>query len=231
MRIVSFAGAGATQSASLSQHFALEIYAFAAFGADYPGTLEAGQVFRLDFYLYPFLVEEDFFGELCVGFLLAGVFGHFWEHFAGGLFAGFFGGDADGSAGLQIDEGGGDFTPVAELQGALTQAAVGDQRDRVGDAAIDFYIGDDAFAFDDGVVDAEFPKTEHGQPHAEDLAGAEVAVGNGRQVEIFAERLHELSLAPVASLTPAPQEERLHFASRTRSTDVAGGIRPRRSMP
>jgi hypothetical protein len=57
MCVIPLASTGAAQSASVLQHLALEIYAFAAFGADHPGSFEAGQVFGLDFYFYPFFVE------------------------------------------------------------------------------------------------------------------------------------------------------------------------------
>ena len=117
--------------------------------------------------------------------MLGGVFGKSWKHFAGGFLAGFLGGDADGAAGLQVDEGRGDFAPVAKFQGALAEAAVRDQRDGIGDAAVDLDVGDDAFAFGDGVVNAEFAQSEHGQAHAQDLAGAQVTVGDGRKVEVF----------------------------------------------
>ncbi len=187
MRVVSLAGAGTAQSAAVLQHFAFEIYAFAAFGADYPGSFEAGQVFGLDFYLYPLFGEQNFVGKLRVGFLLAGLFGHFREHFASGLLAGFFGGDANGAAGLHVNKGGGHFAPITEFQGALAQAAVGDQRHRVGHAAVDLDVGDDAFAFGDRIVNAQFEQPQHGQPNAQNLPGAQVAVGHGGQVEIFGE--------------------------------------------
>jgi len=106
------------------------------------------------------------------------------------LLGGFPGGDADGAAGLEIDESGSDFAPVAEFQGALAETAVGDQRDSIGDAAVDFNVRNDAFAFGDGIFDAEFAQAEHGEAHAEDLAGAEVAVGDGGEIEVFGEGLH-----------------------------------------
>ena len=58
----------------------------------------------------------------------------------------------------KIHEGGGNFAPVAKFQGALAEPAIGDQRDGVGDAAVDFDIGDDAFAFGDGIFDAQFAR-------------------------------------------------------------------------
>ena len=72
--VVAFPSARAAQDPALSCNFALEVDTFAAFGTDYAWAFESGQVFRLHFYLDPFFIEEDFIGELCVGFLLAGFF-------------------------------------------------------------------------------------------------------------------------------------------------------------
>src|SRR5206468_5260687 len=102
--VITVAGAGTAEGAAFADDFALEVYAFAALGADYPGAFEAGQIFRRDLDLYPFLIEENFVGELRVGFLLAGFFVHFREHFAGGLLGGFLGGDADGPASFEVNK-------------------------------------------------------------------------------------------------------------------------------
>ena len=56
------------------------------------------------------------------------------------------GGNANGFAGTDVDEGGGHLAPVAELEGALAEAAAGDDADGVGGAAVDFDEGDEAFA-------------------------------------------------------------------------------------
>jgi len=138
--VIFFSGAGAAEGAASDYDFAFEVDAFAALGADDAGAFEAGQIFGLDFDFDPLLVEENFLREPRVGFLLAGILAEFGEQFAGGLLGGFPGGDADGSAGLEIEESGGDFAPVAEFQGALAEAAVGDERDGVGDAAVDFNV-------------------------------------------------------------------------------------------
>ena len=135
-------------------------------------------------------VEENIVGELCVGFLLADSLDEFGKHFAGGLLGRFLGGHAHGAAGLKVHEGGGDLAPVAKFQGALAEAAVGDQRDGIGDATVDLHVSNQAFALGDGVVDAEFAEAEHGQAHAQDLAGAEVSVGGGGQFEVFSEGFH-----------------------------------------
>ena len=93
----------------------------------------------------------------------------------------FAGGEANGAAGFQIDERRGDLAPVAKLEGALAEAASGDDADGVGHAAVDFDIGDEALAvFAVRVVEAEQFEAEHGHADAEDLSGADVSVGNFR---------------------------------------------------
>ena len=69
--------------------------------------------------------------------------------FAGAGFGGFEGYDAKAfvvvgvvEAGVEVDEGGGHLAEVAELEGALADAAAGDDSDGVGGAAIDFNEGD-----------------------------------------------------------------------------------------
>src|SRR5882762_11291028 len=188
--VITLTRASAAERAAVLHDFALEINAFAAFGADNAGTFEAGQVFRLDFDFHPLFAEKDFVGELRIGFLLAGVLAKFGKHFAGGLLGRFFGGNAHGPAGLQVHKGGGDFAPVSEFQRALAKSAVGDKRDGVSDAAVDLYVRDNALALGDGIVDAEFAQPEHRQAYAEDLSGAEVTVGHGGQLEIFSKRFH-----------------------------------------
>jgi len=178
------------EGAAFLEDFAFEVDAFAALGADDAWTFEAGKIFGANFNFDPLLVEEDVVGKLGVGFLLAVFFVELGEEFTGGLLGRFFGGDADGTSGLQIAEGGGDFAPVAEFQGALAETAIGDERDGVGDAAVDFGKGDDAFAFGDGIGDAEFAKAVEGETNTEDLAGTEMAVGDGGEFEIFGEGFH-----------------------------------------
>ncbi len=94
---------------------------------------------------------------------------------------------------VEVNEGGGHFAEVAELEGALADAGGGDDADGVRGAAVDFYEDDEALAVrvegaagEDagaGVVDAEAGEREHGHADAEDLAGAEVAVGEFGVVE------------------------------------------------
>src|SRR5258708_3533391 len=98
-------------------------------------------------------------------------------------FGRFFGGDADGFAGAyvfysQIDEGCGHLSPVAEFQGALSEAASGDHGDGVGGAAVDFDEGDEALAvffITARILDAQLLEAQHGQAHAEYLPGTEMA--------------------------------------------------------
>src|SRR5260370_40914648 len=120
--VIFFSRAGTAEGAALHYHFAFEIDAFAALGADNAGAFEAGQIFGQDFDLDPWLVEAHFVGELRVGFLLAGVLAKFGKHFAGGLLGGFFGGDAHGASGLEVDERGGAFAAVAEVRGSVAEA-------------------------------------------------------------------------------------------------------------
>jgi hypothetical protein len=189
LHIIAFAGAGAAEGVAVAKDFALEIDAFAALGTDDTGAFEAGKIFGVDFDFHPFLGEKNVVGELRVGLLLAFFFGEIGEEVFRGLLRGFFGGDADGAAGLEITESGGDLAPVAKFQGALAEAAVGDQSDSVGDAAVNLDEGDDAFALGDG-VEAEFADAEHGKAHAEDLPGADMAVGDGGEFEVFGEAFH-----------------------------------------
>src|SRR5260370_132165 len=138
--VITFTRASATECAAFYNYFALEIDSFLALSADHAGAFEARQIFRLDFDFHPLLVEKDFVGEFRVGFLLAGVLAEFRKHFAGSLLGRFSRGDTHGTAGLQVDESGGNFSPIAEFQPALTQSAVGDQRAGVRYATIDFYV-------------------------------------------------------------------------------------------
>ncbi len=79
------------------------------------------------------------------------------------------------------------------LEGALAEAAAGDDGDRIRSTAVDLDEGDQALAVGveravgemagAGVVDVEAGEGEHGHAHAEDLAGAEMAVSDFGFVE------------------------------------------------
>jgi hypothetical protein len=88
------------------------------------------------------------------------------------------GGDAHGASRVQIDERGGDFAPIAELEGTLSQTASGYDSDGVGHASIDLDVCDEALAvFPVWIVESEQLESEHGHAHAEYLPGAKVSVG------------------------------------------------------
>ena len=129
-------------------------------------------------------------GIRAVGLLLAFFFFECGKHFVGALFGIFAGDNADGAAAFEIDECRGNFSPVEKFESALAKAAIGDESDGVRHAAIDFDVGDDAFAFADGIFDAEFAKAEHGESDAEDLSGTDVAVGDGGVFEVLVEGFH-----------------------------------------
>ena len=114
------------------------------------------------------------------------------EELAGFFLRGFARGDADGLAGGQVDKGGGHLAPVAELKGSLAKAAAGDDGDSIGSAAVNLYKGDETFAVCAArIFDAKPLAPEHGHAHAEDLASAEVAVGDlGFFEEMFEEKSH-----------------------------------------
>jgi hypothetical protein len=90
----------------------------------------------------------------------------------------FFGRDADCFARFQINKCSCDLSPVAKLQGALAKAASSDDGNRVGHAAIDLDVGNQAFAIlAAGIVNAQQFEPQHGHAHTEDLSGAQVSVG------------------------------------------------------
>ncbi len=119
--------------------------------------------------------------------------------FAGAGFGGFECYDAEGfvvvvgERGVEVDEGGGHLAEVAMLEGSLAETAACDYSNCVCGAAVDFDEGDQALAVGvegaagegagAGVVDAEAGEGEHGHADAEDLAGAEMAVGDFGFVE------------------------------------------------
>src|SRR5260370_6947050 len=109
--VIFFSRAGTAEGAALHYHFAFEIDAFAALGADNAGAFEAGKISGQDFDFDPLLVEKDFVGELRVGFLLAGVLAKFGKHFAGGLLGGFFCSDPDAPPSLAADPRGHHSSP------------------------------------------------------------------------------------------------------------------------
>jgi len=200
-------GAGLTQCFAFGRAaFAGETDAFSTAGTGDARGFEAGHLFRAEGDADPLRGEKFLVGELAVGAHLGGVFFHLRIKFVGAGFGAFESGDADGAgsgkirlrrfgggAGAEVDEGGGHLAPVAKFEGALAEAAGGDDGDGVGGAAIDFDDGDEALAVGvEGavgemagarVVNVEPVKGEHGHADAEDLAGAEMAVSGFGFVE------------------------------------------------
>ena len=191
--VVEIAGAAEADAGAVAFDEAVEVDAFAAEGAGYALAFEAGEFAGWEWDADPVGAEELVVGELAVGLHLLGVLFERGVEFFGAGLGGFEGYDAEAFVdvgiewGVEIDEGGGHLAEVAEFQGALADAAAGDYADGVGGAAVDFDEGDEALAVGvevavgEGsgarVVDAQLTEGEHGHADAEDLAGAEMAVG------------------------------------------------------
>jgi hypothetical protein len=174
----------------MENDFALEVDAFTTLLAHDARAFETRQILRPDFHADPLLFEELVVGQDAVGFLLPQLFIEFREHFPRALLGMFGGDDADRAAGFEVHEGRGHFAPVEEFQRALAQAAVGHECDRVGHAAVDFHVSDQALAVLDRVFDAQFAQAQHRQPHAQHLAGAQVPVRLLGRLEIFIQCFH-----------------------------------------
>ena len=193
-------GAGETEALAVAFDEAIEVDAFAAAGAGDALAFVAGELGGRERDADPGGGEELVVGELAVGFHLLGVLVERGVEIAGAGFGGFEGDDAEGfvvvgvaELFVEVEEGGGHLAEVAMLEGSLAEAAAGDDRDRVGGTAVDFDEGDQALAVGvegavgecagAGVVDAEAVEGEHRHADAEDLAGAEMAVGDFGFVE------------------------------------------------
>jgi hypothetical protein len=186
-------GAGQAETLVVAVDEAIEVDAFVAAVAEGARAFEAGEFAGGKRDADPLGGEEVFVGEVAVGLHLLGVFVEVGVEFARAVFGGFEGYDAEAfvvvcfEVGVEVDEGGGHLAEVAELEGSLTDTAAGDYADGVGCTTIDFYEGDEALAVGvegavgegagAGVVDVEEIEGEHGHADAEDLAGAEMAVG------------------------------------------------------
>jgi hypothetical protein len=187
--IVGAAGAGAAEDAAFGDDLAAEVDAFAAGVAEDAGALEARQVLGQEADLDPLDGEELCGGEDAVGLkLLEGGFFEMGEELRGAVFAGFKGRNANGFAGFQIAKRSGHFSVIQEFEGAFSEAAAGDDADGVGGAAVDFDEGDEALAVGaEGVAEAEEGESVDGHADAEDLSGAEVAVGGAGEFFVFGE--------------------------------------------
>ena len=113
----------------------------------------------------------------------------------------------------EVEEAGGHLAPVAELEGALAEAAAGDDGDGIGGAAIDLDEGDEALAVGAvhqaaGVVDAQHAAAQHGHADSKYLPGAEMAVGDLSFAQQAVERLHGAIIAPCDAITALAEEIR-----------------------
>ena len=175
-------GAGEAEALAVAVDEAVEVDAFVAAVAGDAGAFEAGEFAGGEGDADPGFGEEVVVGEVAVGFHLLRIFVEVGVEVAGEGFGGLEGYDAEGfvgvrfELGVEVDEGGGHFAEVAELEGSLADAAAGDYADGVGCTAIDFYEGDEALAVGvegavgegagAGVVDVEAVEGEHGHADA-----------------------------------------------------------------
>ena len=196
---VSGVGAGEAETLAVPVDEAVEVDAFAAVGAGEALAFEAGKFAGRKGDADGLRAEEVGVREFAVGLHLLGIAFEVGVEIAGEGFRCLKGdnaqalvvGGVDGR--VEVDEGGGHLAEVAELEGALADAAAGDDGDGVGCAAVDFDEGDEALSVGvegaigevagAGVVNAEGVEGEHGHADTEDLAGAEMAVGEFGVVE------------------------------------------------
>src|SRR3954467_11540256 len=105
--VVAFAGAGAAESLAVAVNLFLEVDAFATVSAHNAFALVTRQFLGRYLDLHPLYVEQITLGHLAIGKHLLLIFAFdFRMHLACEDFGGFFGGDADGSAGFKIDKRG-----------------------------------------------------------------------------------------------------------------------------
>src|SRR4051812_5739184 len=112
-------------------------------------------------------------------------------HLAGEGFGRFLGGDANCFSGAEVHEGSRHLAPVAKFQRAFSQATAGHYRHRIGGAAINFHESYELLAvLSLRIFDAQLLQAKHGEAHAEDLTGANVAVSDFSIVQVIVERFH-----------------------------------------
>ena len=193
--------AGEAEALAVAVDEAVEVDAFSAEVAGDALALEAGELAGREGDADPGFAEEIGVGEFAVGGHLLGVAFEGGVELAGSVFGGLEGDEAEGfkfmadgsvvvavEGMVEVDEGGGHLAEVAKFQGALADTRAGDGGYCVCSTAVDFDKDDQALAVGvEGavgesagawVVDAEAREGEHGHAYAEDLAGAEVAVGD-----------------------------------------------------
>ncbi len=188
----------ATQLFSGLHHVPLISDAFSAPGAGDALALVAGEFFRRDCDPHPFLRKQRVVAQLAIGqHLLPVLFGDLRMESARGFLGRFAGSDAHGASGLEVGEGGRHLAPVEKLQRPLAQPAAGHHGDGVGGAAVDLDEGDKALAILAARVDeAEAFASEHRHPHAQHLAGAQVAVRRFGLVQQLFKAIHIYEYEP-----------------------------------
>ena len=199
-------GAALAENRSIAPYLAVVVDALAAGLAGDTGRLVARHLARMDWHTDPLFAEEVCVKHLAVGehLLLIFLF-DMGEQFASTLLGGLKCGDANRLVGRgfaagrqrrgEIDEGSRHLSPVAELDGALAQPAAGNDGDGVGRAAVDLDKRDQTLSVPPlGIIDSETLTSEHGHADAENLPGAEVAVGDFGFVEESLKGLHELMI-------------------------------------
>ncbi len=199
-------GAALAESLSVAHGFAFVVNTFAALSAADAGGLVARHLARVNRDRDPLFAEEVLVRKFSIGkhLLLILIFNIRIEvarALLGGLECGYADSFVDRGVALRrkrrskVDEGCSHLAPVAKFDGALAEAAAGDDADSVGGAAVDLDKSDETLAIDTfGVVDAKAFAAEHGHAHSENLASAEMAVGNFGFAEEGVERLHNLMI-------------------------------------
>src|SRR5712692_1957405 len=187
-------GAGAAKDFAVAAYLTAEVDAFTTGGADDTLAFVSGKFFWRKFDLHPLRGEQVVVRDFAVSEHLLLVFiPELGVHLACESLGRLFRRDANRLSGADVHEGGGDLAPVAELQGALAEAATGDDGDGVGGAAVNLHKSDQTLAvFTARIVDAQPGQAEHGQAHTQDLSGAEMAVGLFGVAEIFVEGFHSV---------------------------------------
>ena len=190
--VVAIAGAAAAEGAAVSEDFAFEGDAFATFGAYDALALVARKLVLGKIDLHPFMREQLVVRQFAIGEHLLLVFVvEFGVHLSREGLGRFERCNANGPAGLNVDEGCRHFAPIAKLERAFAETAIGDESDGIGGATIDLDECDDAFAVGTlRIIDAKQLETVHRESHAENLSGAEMTVRNRGFIEILIERLH-----------------------------------------
>jgi hypothetical protein len=206
--IVAGLGEGTTlaKSSSIAGVLAIIVDAFATLRAGDARRLVARHLTRVDRDRNPLFMEEVFIRKLAISkhLLLVFIF-DLREEFASTLLGRLERGNTKGPENRnialrcqgrrEVDKCCGHLPPVAKFDGALAQAASGDDGNRIGGATVDLYERHKALAVGTlGICDTKPFATQHGHADAENLAGAKVAVGDLGFAEKGVKRLHNFMI-------------------------------------